>query len=74
MTGISKKKLPEFYCCHCRWLLLAFQREFSVADGLRLLDALMTHALELHSAVGRRARDALRQAHESLSGAFQIIP
>ena len=54
----------------CRWLLLAFQREFDFDQGVRLLETLFSHALEFHSDIGTRARQAIRQKLECNTGNF----
>jgi len=38
-----------------RWLLLCFQREFELEDGLKLLEILSTHHLEITSPQAQKA-------------------
>uniref|UniRef100_A0A914WAI5 Rab-GAP TBC domain-containing protein n=1 Tax=Plectus sambesii TaxID=2011161 RepID=A0A914WAI5_9BILA len=48
-------EVSELIFCH-KWLLLSFQREFEIDDGIRLLEILSSHHLELDSFQGQRAR------------------
>lgn len=58
-----------------RWLLLCFQREFELEDGLKLLEILSTHHLEISSPQAQKAFMAgQRQYFESNGSHFIRCP
>jgi len=57
---LAESGMPELIFCH-KWLLLCFQREFSFDEGLRLLEIVSTHHLELNTSEARRAIESSRR-------------